>query len=212
MGPGADTRVPAVPAPEISRVFREEYGRAVAVLARHFGDIDIAEEAVQDAFTAAVQRWPTDGLPPSPAGWIITTARNRAIDRLRRESSRADRHAQAALMYAREREEEEGPVQDERLRLIFTCCHPALSRGAHVAPAGRAHDGRDRARVPGARADHGPAAGTGQGQDPRRAHSLPRARGCRPRGAAAVGAGGRVPRLQRRLRGQLGDRARARGP
>ena len=83
---------------EIERVFREEYGRAVAVLTRHFGDIDIAEEAVQDAFTVAVQRWPAAGLPPSPAGWIITTARNRAIDRLRRESTRAERHVQALAL------------------------------------------------------------------------------------------------------------------
>src|SRR4249919_4174060 len=92
---GLISGVPAVGAPEIERVFREEYGRAVAVLARHFGDIDVAEEAVQDAFTVAVQRWPSTGVPPSPAGWIITTARNRVIDRLRRESSRDDRHAQA---------------------------------------------------------------------------------------------------------------------
>jgi RNA polymerase sigma-70 factor (ECF subfamily) len=118
---------------EIERVFREEHGRAVAVLVRAFGDIDIAEEAVADAFTVAVQRWPADGLPPSPAGWIITTARNRAIDRLRREASRADRHAQAALLHARDEEMEEGPVRDERLRLIFTCCHLALNRGAQVA-------------------------------------------------------------------------------
>jgi len=118
---------------EIERVFRAEHGRAVAVLIRVFGDIDVAEEAVADAFTAAVQRWPADGLPPSPAGWIITTARNRAIDRLRRQASRADRHAQAALLHARDEPIEEGPVQDERLRLIFTCCHPALGRGAQVA-------------------------------------------------------------------------------
>jgi len=125
--------VPAVGAPEIARVFREEYGRAVAVLARHFGDIDIAEEAVQDAFTVAVQRWPDSGLPASPAGWIITTARNRAIDRLRREASREDRHAQAALLHARDDPPEEGAVRDDRLRLIFTCCHPALAVGAQVA-------------------------------------------------------------------------------
>ncbi|HKC13959.1 MAG TPA: sigma-70 family RNA polymerase sigma factor [Vicinamibacteria bacterium] len=120
-------------ASEIERVFRAEHGRAVAVLVRAFGDIDIAEEAVADAFTVAAQRWPADGLPPSPAGWIITTARNRAIDRLRREASRTDRHAQAALLHAREEPMEEGPVYDERLRLIFTCCHPALSRSAQVA-------------------------------------------------------------------------------
>jgi RNA polymerase sigma-70 factor, ECF subfamily len=125
--------VPAVGAPEIARVFREEYGRAVAVLARHFGDIDIAEEAVQDAFTVAVQRWPDAGLPASPAGWIITTARNRAIDRLRREASREDRHAQAALLHARDDPPEEDAVRDDRLRLIFTCCHPALAVGAQVA-------------------------------------------------------------------------------
>jgi RNA polymerase sigma-70 factor, ECF subfamily len=119
---------------EIARVFTEEYGRAVAVLVRVFGDIDVAEEAVQDAFTTAVQRWPETGLPPSPAGWIITTARNRAIDRLRREASRADRHAEAALLHARADEpDEELAVRDDRLRLIFTCCHPALATGAQVA-------------------------------------------------------------------------------
>jgi RNA polymerase sigma-70 factor, ECF subfamily len=125
--------VPALPAAEIERVFRQEYGRAVAVLVGVFGDIDVAEEAVQDAFAAAVQRWPAAGLPPSPAGWIITTARNKAIDRLRREASREDRHAQAALVNARGEPAEEGPVRDDRLRLIFTCCHPALGTGVQVA-------------------------------------------------------------------------------
>jgi RNA polymerase sigma-70 factor, ECF subfamily len=118
---------------EIERVFREEHGRAIAVLVRIFGDIDVAEEAVQEAFAAAVRRWPSTGLPPSPAGWIITTARNRAIDRLRREASRDDRHAQAALLHARDEPAEEGPVHDDRLRLIFTCCHPALAPAAQVA-------------------------------------------------------------------------------
>jgi RNA polymerase sigma-70 factor (ECF subfamily) len=118
---------------EIERVFRAQYGRAVAVLVRVFGDIAIAEEAVQDAFTEAVRRWPSTGLPPSPAGWIITTARHRAIDRLRREASREDRHAQALLVHAREAPVEEGAVHDDRLRLIFTCCHPALPTGAQVA-------------------------------------------------------------------------------
>ena len=91
----------ALAAPQIERVFREEYGRAVAILVRVFGDIDVAEEAVQDAFATAVQRWPATGLPPSPAGWIITTARNRAINKLRREASRQDGYAQAALLQAR---------------------------------------------------------------------------------------------------------------
>jgi RNA polymerase sigma-70 factor (ECF subfamily) len=118
---------------QIERVFRDEYGRAVAVLVRHFGDIDVAEEAVQDAFTIAVERWPTAGLPPSPAGWIITTARNRAIDRLRRESSREERHALAAMRQTKEEEVEDSMVRDDRLRLVFTCCHPSLATGAQVA-------------------------------------------------------------------------------
>ncbi len=123
---------------EIERVFREQYGRAVAVLVRYFGDIDLAEEAVQDAFAVAVQRWPADGVPSSPAGWIITTARNRAINRLRRESSREDRHAQAARLQAVQAGDEppEGAsptVRDDRLRLIFTCCHPALAMSVQVA-------------------------------------------------------------------------------
>jgi RNA polymerase sigma-70 factor, ECF subfamily len=126
--------VPIVDRAAIERVFRDEYGRSVAVLVRVFGDIDLAEESVQDAFTVAVQKWPTAGLPPSPAGWIITTARNRAIDRLRRDASRDDRHAQAQILYsAGEQAQEEAAVRDDRLRLIFTCCHPALAQAAQVA-------------------------------------------------------------------------------
>ncbi len=125
--------MPVLPPGEIERVFRAEYGRAVAVLVRVFGDIDVAEEAVQEAFAAAVRHWPETGLPPSPAGWIITTARNRATDRLRREASREDRHAQAALLHAGGEPIEEGPVRDDRLRLIFTCCHPALAPATQVA-------------------------------------------------------------------------------
>jgi RNA polymerase sigma-70 factor, ECF subfamily len=122
-----------VDADEIERIFRAEYGRAVAVLVRRFGDIDFAEEAVQDAFTAALERWPSAGLPPSPQGWIITTARNRAIDRLRREASREDRQAQSALLGANGEPPEEDAVGDDRLRLIFTCCHPALALNVQVA-------------------------------------------------------------------------------
>jgi RNA polymerase sigma-70 factor (ECF subfamily) len=122
-----------MPPPPVERAFREHYGRAVAILVRSLGDIGLAEEAVQDAFATAVERWPADGVPASPAGWIVTTARNRAIDRLRREASRNDRHAQATLLALRDDPIEEGPVRDERLRLIFTCCHPALARPAQVA-------------------------------------------------------------------------------
>jgi RNA polymerase sigma-70 factor (ECF subfamily) len=123
---------------DIERIFREEYGRAVSVLVRRFGDIDLAEEAVQDAFATAVQRWPEEGVPPSPAGWLITTARNRIIDRLRREASRDDRHTEAALRHGRPLVDLQEDVVDEeigheRLRLMFTCCHPALSLNAQVA-------------------------------------------------------------------------------
>ena len=124
----------APPRSEIERVFREQYGRAVSVLVRVCGDLDAAEEAVQDAFTAAVERWPSTGVPPNPAGWIVTTARNRAIDRFRRESSRDERH-EAALLHAGDQAaaDEEGPVRDDQLRLIFTCCHPALATNVQVA-------------------------------------------------------------------------------
>jgi RNA polymerase sigma-70 factor (ECF subfamily) len=125
--------MPVLLAAEIERAFREEYGRAVAVLVRDFRDIDAAEEAVQDAVTVAVERWPSTGLPPSPAGWIITTARHRAIDRLRREARRDERHAQAAALQTRDESEEDSSVKDERLRLIFTCCHPSLAAAAQVA-------------------------------------------------------------------------------
>ncbi|WBQ08587.1 RNA polymerase sigma factor [Kribbella sp. CA-293567] len=125
--------VPVVSPSEVAAVFRAEYGRAVAVLARVFGDLDIAEDAVQEAFLTATAKWPAAGLPPSPAGWIITTARNRAIDRLRRESSREDKQAQAALLHAQDEPVEEGAVRDDRLRLIFTCCHPALALNVRVA-------------------------------------------------------------------------------
>jgi RNA polymerase sigma-70 factor, ECF subfamily len=117
----------------VEEVFRAEYGRAVSVLVRAVGDIGLAEECVQDAFVEAVRRWPADGLPPSPAGWLITTARNRAIDRLRRESTREERHRQALDLLVTEPPDEEGPVRDDRLRLIFTCCHPALALGVRVA-------------------------------------------------------------------------------
>jgi RNA polymerase sigma-70 factor (ECF subfamily) len=117
---------------EIAAVFRREYGRAVAVLVRFLGDISLAEEAVQDAFTIALSRWPQDGIPPAPAGWIITTARNRAIDRLRREATRDERHAAAMEMIGGD-DGSEHDVRDDRLRLIFTCCHPALSAEAQLA-------------------------------------------------------------------------------
>src|SRR6185312_11414659 len=118
---------------DIEQLFRREYGRSVAVLVRLCGNIDTAEEAVQDAFAEAVQRWPSAGLPASPAGWIIKTARNRAIDRLRREASRDERHAAAIALLEGNETQEESIVPDDRLLLMFTCCHPALAPGAQVA-------------------------------------------------------------------------------
>ncbi len=128
MGPSPD-------AAAIERAYRESSGRAVATLVRLFGDIDLAEEAVQEAFAVATERWPATGVPANPGGWIVTTARNKALDRLRRESTRFGREAEAARTQAGAEppEDKEGPVQDDRLRLIFTCCHPALAPEAQLA-------------------------------------------------------------------------------
>jgi len=140
-------------------LFRREYGRCVAALIRFLGDIDAAEEAVQDAFTVAVARWPAEGLPPNPGAWIVTTARNRAIDRLRRESARDERHAQAHHLYGpaadqpaadsapTQEREEDTAVPDDRLRLIFTCCHPALGQPAQVALTLRLLGGLETAEI-----------------------------------------------------------------
>jgi RNA polymerase sigma-70 factor (ECF subfamily) len=117
----------------VERAYRESAGRAIATLVRLFGDIDLAEEAVQEAFAVAAERWPVTGVPPNPGGWIVTTARNKALDRLRRESSRPGREVQAARLRVDPEPEEAGPVNDDRLRLIFTCCHPALSAEAQLA-------------------------------------------------------------------------------
>jgi RNA polymerase sigma-70 factor, ECF subfamily len=119
---------------DIACTFREESGRAVATLIRIFGDIDLAEDAVQEAFTIAIDKWPVSGWPPNPGAWIVTTARNRAIDRLRRESTRHERHVAATVLHPTALPAVEvGPVTDDRLRLIFTCCHPALAPSAQVA-------------------------------------------------------------------------------
>lgn len=117
----------------IARVHHQEWARLVATLARRFGDLDIAEEAAAEAFAGAVERWPTDGLPPNPGGWLTTTARRKAIDRIRRESKREEKQQEAQLMYADSRVDPVGTIEDDRLRLIFTCAHPALSMEARVA-------------------------------------------------------------------------------
>ena len=133
--------MPGLDATAVERAYRDSSGRAVATLVRLFGDIDLAEEAVQEAFAVAAERWPVTGVPPNPGGWITTTARNKALDRLRRESSRYGREAQAVLLQIQASPGEPGPartaevapVPDDRLRLIFTCCHPALGAEAQLA-------------------------------------------------------------------------------
>jgi RNA polymerase sigma-70 factor (ECF subfamily) len=117
----------------ITRAHHEEWARVVAILTRHFGDLDLAEESAAEAFATAVERWPADGVPPNPGGWLTTTARRKALDRIRRENKRDDKHEQAQMMYDDVPRDSMGAVDDERLRLIFTCCHPALAPQARVA-------------------------------------------------------------------------------
>ena len=117
----------------VARAHREEWARVVAALARRFGDLDIAEEATAEAFATAVARWPADGIPANPGGWLTTTAHRKALDRLRRESRRGEKHREAQLVYAADPPAPLGAVEDDRLRLLFTCCHPALSMENRVA-------------------------------------------------------------------------------
>lgn len=120
----------------IAATFRTEFGAAVATLARLFGDIEIAEEAVQEAFVVATQKWTDDGVPPNPGGWIVTTARRKGLDRLRREAKRGDKEERAAPTPGVEDHgvtTENPSLPDDRLRLIFTCCHPALAPATQIA-------------------------------------------------------------------------------
>ena len=139
-------------------IFRREAGRCTATLIRVLGDIDLAEDAVAEAFAIAAERWPIDGVPPNPGGWITTTARNRAIDRLRRESTRTDRHVAAHRLHVDDMEPDHNPelddldafvdvVADDQLRLMFLCCHPALAADAQVALTLRLLGGLDTPEI-----------------------------------------------------------------
>jgi len=118
----------------LTRAHRDEWARVVATLAKRFGSLDTAEDAAADAYATAAERWPRDGVPPNPGAWLTTTATRKAIDRIRRESTRDARHREALLVYDMESEHEQlGAIDDDRLRLLFICCHPALAMEARVA-------------------------------------------------------------------------------
>ena len=165
----------------VESLFREEWGRAVSILIRVLGDFELAEDAVQEAFVTAVERWPRDGTPRNPSAWIVATARNRAIDRIRRERTLARKTELLARLEELRTEEDDdvSSIPDERLSLVFTCCHPALAPEARVAltlrEVGGLPDARDRARVPRPRVDARAAARAREAEDPRRGHPVPRA-------------------------------------
>src|SRR6202030_7570 len=117
----------------VTQAHHEEWARVVASLTRRFGDLDIAEEGAAEAFATAVERWPADGVPPNPGGWLTTTANRKAIDRIRRENKRDDKHKEAQMVYDDDPPGPLGAIDDERLRLIFTCCHPALAMETRMA-------------------------------------------------------------------------------
>jgi RNA polymerase sigma-70 factor (ECF subfamily) len=117
----------------ITLAHREEWARIVAAVNRRFGDLGIAEEAAGEAFATAAERWPTDGVPPNPGGWLTTTANRKAIDRIRRENKRDDKHREAQRLYDDDPPESLGAIDDDRLRLLFTCAHPALAMDARMA-------------------------------------------------------------------------------
>ena len=201
----------------ITRAHHEEWARVVASLTRRFGDLDIAEEAAAEAFATAVRRWPTDGVPPNPGAWLTTTANRKAIDRIRRENKRDDKQREAQMVYDDDPPHPLGAIDDERLRLIFTCCHPALAMETRVALTLRMVGGLTVPEI--ARAFLVQEAAMGQritpreGQDQDGSHPVSGAV-CRGSPGARLGrARCPLPRLQRGLPGDRpGHRARPSRP
>ena len=173
----------------------------VASLAKRFGDLDLAEESAAEAFATAVERWPADGVPPNPGAWLTTTANRKAIDRIRREHKRVDKHREALMLTDHDPPEPLGVIDDDRLRLIFTCCHPALAMEARVALTLRLVGGLTVPQIAEGflvqERTMAPAPHPGQGQDRRRRHPVPGAVDAGPPCPHHRRARRAVPRLQR---------------
>ena len=190
----------------VDQVFREEWAHAVAILTRVLGDLELAEDAVQDAFTTALERWPRDGMPRSPGAWIVTTARNRAIDRIRRDRVfRQKAELLARLESMPEEEEDVSAIPDERLALVFTCCHPALAAESRVALTLREVGGLTTPEIAHAflvaEPDHGAAARACEAEDPGGRNPVSGSSRPSAHRAAAIRARRALPRVQRGVRG-----------
>ena len=207
---------------QVDEVYQTESRRVFATLIRLLGDFDLAEDALHDAFAAALKQWAKDGVPANPRAWLVSTGRFKAIDGIRRrarfDASLATLAAQIDDNTEDEEEWDDEGVGDDRLRLIFTCCHPALSLGcagrADAARGLRTHYRGDRARIPDRSAHAGAAHRARQGEDSRRGHSVPGAGAGRPAGAVGRRAAGDLPRVQRgvlRLVGRIADARRSLG-
>lgn len=193
----------------VTRAHRDEWARVIAALAGRFGDLDIAEEAAAEAFAIAVERWPTDGVPPNPGAWLTITASRKAVDRIRREAVGRQKQAEARMLYDDSPAEQVGAVDDDRLRLLFTCCHPALAMESRVAPTLRMVGGLTVPALSRAFLVRESAMGQRitRARAKIRAHPVSSTLRGGPPGSSLRGAHRALPRLQR---GVPGDRGRHR--